>query len=321
MTAKMEFKGKDVDDAINKACAKLHVSRGELDIKIVSTGSTGIFGLCKKNAVILATKKETAPSPKKSKIASPAKKKSRPAATSDKKTKHVSKTPAETKSANAKTPGTSHSVKSASTPRQNNGVVEPGNISIPPEIVDYLKSNLKRILELMGIPSKVTDSVKENKIFLQLSGDYTEDLIAKDGQLLDSLQYLLRKMISATYTQKILFSIDAGNFRETRRASLIEQAKKLAGEVKETGKTKTIPPLNPAERRIVHMALQEDNTIRSRSVGDGLFKKVLIYLPGKDKKRSVRRRGGKKVTQSKKSSTNRKKQPKSSGEKNIKTAS
>jgi spoIIIJ-associated protein len=58
--------------------------------------------------------------------------------------------------------------------------------------------------------------------------------------------------------------------------------------VKDSGKTRSIPALNPAERRIVHMVLQDDSTIRSRSVGEGLFKKILIYLPGRGRKKSPR---------------------------------
>ena len=62
--------------------------------------------------------------------------------------------------------------------------------------------------------------------------------------------------------------------------------------MKVDGKTQAIPALNPSERRVVHVMLQDDKSIRSRSVGDGLFKKVLIYKPGsKVKKTGGRRRG------------------------------
>jgi len=76
-------------------------------------------------------------------------------------------------------------------------------------------------------------------------------------------------------------AIDVGDFREKRQDELEDQARELAALVKEDGKTQTIPSLNPSERRVVHMALQDDKEIRSRSVGDGLFKKILIYKPGK----------------------------------------
>ena len=73
----------------------------------------------------------------------------------------------------------------------------------------------------------------------------------------------------------------------------------LAAEVKKSGKTRSISSLNPSERRVVHVALQDDKEVRSRSVGEGLFKKVLIYSPGsKGKKASSKRR--KKVSRNKK---------------------
>ncbi len=297
MTAKMEFKGKDIDEAINKACARFSVPREKLNIEIVSTGSTGIFGLCKKKAIIQVSQKEQ--------INLQTKSKNRPSqddspSTSTKRKKREIKdrdaAVAAPKSATEK-PVADHE-KTKSTSRQQ--------VAVPsPEVIDYLKINLHRLLELMGFPSEISVSEKDNKIFLQISSDFNDKLTSKDGQLLDSLQYLLRKMISAKFPLRVLFSIDADNFRETRRTSLIEQAKKLAVEAKETGKTKTIPPLNPAERRIVHMTLQDDKTIRSRSVGDGLFKKILIYLPGKGKKRPSRRRKGKEVNQARKSSPNK----------------
>lgn len=323
MTAKMEFKGTDIDEAINKACAKFSVSREKLNIEIVSTGSTGIFGLCKKNAIIQASVKgHPSTSPKKQPQTSQPDKKSRPPLTDTNKSgpeagkSEIKKSVQETV---APAPNARKAVSAVERPKSRSRLIEDTPPS--PEVIDYLKSNLNRLLELMGFPSEIAVSVVENKIHLQLSGDFTEDLTSKDGQLLDSLQYLLRKMITAKFPQKVLFSIDANNFRETRRTTLIEQAQQLALEAKETGKTKTIPPLNPAERRIVHMALQDDSTIRSRSVGDGLFKKILIYLPGKEKKRPSRRRGGKKVTQAKKSSTNKKNESCDKGAENADTAS
>lgn len=311
MTAKLEFKGTDVDEAINQACIKFAVPREKLNIKIVSTGSTGIFGLCKKKAIIQVSPKEAIDQQAKSKAKPSRNNSSRVATKKEKKNRDtVVAAPEAATDQNV----TDQKKKPKST--------SPQQAAIPsPEIIDYLKTNLNRLLELMGFPSEIEVSEQDNKIFLQISCDFNDKLTSKDGQLLDSLQYLLRKMISAKFPQKVLFSIDADNFRETRRTNLIEQAKKLAIETKKTGKTKTIPPLNPAERRIVHMALQDDNTIRSRSVGDGLFKKILIYLPGKEKKHPPRRRRGKKPAQQKKPSINTKTESCDKGAENAETAS
>ena len=297
MTAKMEFKGKDVDEAINKACARFSVPREKLNIKIVSTGSTGIFGLCKKKAIIQVSQKEQINQRAKSKDRPSQDDSPSPSTKRKKREKKDRDTDVAAPEAATEKPVADYEKIKSNSKQQ---------VAVPsPEVIDYLRMNLHRLLELMGFPSEIAVSEKDNKISLQISSDFNDKLTSKDGQLLDSLQYLLRKMISAKFPQKVLFSIDADNFRETRRTTLIEQAKKLAVEAKETGKTKTIPPLNPAERRIVHMALQDDTTIRSRSVGDGLFKKILIYLPGKGKKRPSRQRRGKKMPQAKKSSPNK----------------
>jgi spoIIIJ-associated protein len=156
--------------------------------------------------------------------------------------------------------------------------------------------DLSQMLTLMGMPSQVDVSQEKNKVLVQITGEHSEEIIGQDGQILDNLQYLLRKMINKKHAEKVTISLNAGNYRETRSNDLEELARRLSREVRETGKTRSIPALNPAERRIVHLILQEDTTIRSRSVGDGLFKKILIYLPGKGRKRSPRTEKSTKTT-------------------------
>jgi spoIIIJ-associated protein len=111
--------------------------------------------------------------------------------------------------------------------------------------------------------------------------------------VLDSLQYILRKVVTRKVPERLRISINVGDFREKRLETLKEKAVELASMVKEDGKTQVLPALNPSERRAIHMILQEDKEIRSRSVGDGLFKKILIYKPGKGN------RGGRKRPQPK----------------------
>lgn len=115
-------------------------------------------------------------------------------------------------------------------------------------------------------------------------------MASQDGKILDSLQYLLRKMIGAHLPERATLSLDAAGYREQRLARLQEQATELAAQVRQNGKTKVISGLNPAERRAVHLALQQDGEIRSRSVGSGLFKKILIYKTGKESKPATSKR-------------------------------
>lgn len=157
---------------------------------------------------------------------------------------------------------------------------------ISAETQEEVRAALVKLLELMEFPSEVTVASMRNKITAHITGEYIDEIVGPEGETLDSIQYLIRKKISREFPGKVMFSLDAGDFRATRTKDLEDLALKLAGEVKEIGKTRTIRALGPAERRTVHMVLQNDSTIRSRSVGDGLFKKILIYLPGKGRKKS-----------------------------------
>ncbi|MCX5865427.1 MAG: Jag N-terminal domain-containing protein [Deltaproteobacteria bacterium] len=277
MSAKMEYKGTDVEEAIGNACAALNVPREELDIRIISTGSTGIFGLGRKKAAVQVTLKKEGgheqrrPAQEK-KASTPRARSERPA--SERKP-----------SAPPRAPRVERSVDSDEPAEEVVG--DP----VTPEEMEAIRADIAKILELMGCPSEISmEQDQNNKVHAKITGEFVEILVGPEGQTLDGLQYVLRKVITRKFPQKVLFSLDAAGFRENRMGELQERAVRLAQEVKETGKTRTIPAINPAERRMVHMALQDDTDIRSRSVGEGLFKKVLIYLPGKGRRRSPRKK-------------------------------
>jgi spoIIIJ-associated protein len=143
----------------------------------------------------------------------------------------------------------------------------------------------------MGCPSTVTVRAEDGTAHCKVSDEHQEVLTSQDGRVLDSLQYLLRKIVAKKITGRVQLTIDVGDYREKRFQELKERAVEYAELVKQDGKTQVISSLNPSERRVVHVALQDDPDIRSRSVGEGLFKKVLIYKPGKGRKSNNRKRG------------------------------
>lgn len=280
---KHEFTGKDVNEAINQACKSLSLSREDLEIEIITPGSTSIFGLYFKKAKIRVSVK------KKDQPASP------PAG-------QETRRKVKTKGASARKRKEVRTEKKAPQPPQSSKESSPAPLQEEKidtaAIASGAKLLLEELLSKMGYPSEVTLQEEGRSLKAQIKGEHTEALTIEDGQVLDSLQYLLRKMLSKKFTQKILISIDAGNFRAARREELLEMARAIAREVKETGKSKTLPAMNPADRRIVHMAIQDDEAIRSRSVGEGIFKKIIIYQPGKGGKRPAPRRRSRRPEQS-----------------------
>ncbi len=333
---KKEFIGKTVADAIKQACDTLHAPQENLEIEVVETGSTGIFGFIRKKAKIKARIKGTAVTPAEpeqpapQKRTPPAKPKPDPAPTAKDdlpsrvpgmaqeqptaKDGLVSRAPGmaqEQPTAKdglvSRAPGTAQErptapvaeKQAADIPREEAFPAEAASVDddedespaaapasdepLSQECIDIVNHELTQLLQLMGIPSKVEIEAQGSSLRCHVSGDFEEEITGQEGKTLDSLQYLLRKITAKKITERVRISIDAGDFKEKRQDELEDLARELAVLVKGDGKTQIIPSLNPSERRVVHMTLQDDKEIRSRSVGEGLFKKVLIYKPGKPK--------------------------------------
>jgi spoIIIJ-associated protein len=252
MTEEKQYSGSDVSTAIANACKDLKTSQDKLNIEVVAAGSSGFLGVFgRKEATIKVSLKD----------------KGGQAAEQHKKWGRGERSP-----------------KGPARKPSGGRAPEKAPAEISPAHLDEVKNDLEKILELMGFAAAVTVTNEANKIKARIEGDFDEAIIGPEGQTLDSIQYLMRKIISRRVEGKVMFSLDAGDYRNQRRKELEEKALSLAEEVKESGRTKSISALNPAERRIVHMTLQTDRSIRSRSVGDGHFKKILIYLPTQGKK-------------------------------------
>ncbi|MBU4237515.1 MAG: Jag N-terminal domain-containing protein [Proteobacteria bacterium] len=277
---KKDFIGKTVADVIKQACDVFQTPQENLDIEVIETGSTGIFGFIRKKAHIRASLKEAV-------VATKSKAKKSPVIEQP---LHAQQETAATKTpvspeAPPFEPEAIQSEVAASDVDDEDDIAVPSNSEEPlsQESIECVQQELTQLLQLMGLPSKIEVEAQGSSVRCHVSGDFEEDLTGQEGKTLDSLQYLLRKIIARKVSERVRISIDVGDFKEKRQDELQDQALALAVLVKEDGKTQVIPSLNPSERRVVHMALQNDKEIRSRSVGDGLFKKILIYKPGEPK--------------------------------------
>ncbi len=303
------FYGDNVTGAIDKACKNFSATQEELNIEILETGSAGIFGLCKKKAHIRVQKKNEArqesgaekeaqplkaantqpPKSEKVEKSSRTEEKSEPEAEEQETAAPESAPQDSSEQEKKQEPAVEKKEQSApeKTPEKKTQQPPTGQIEerTPPsdEVLEAISRDIEELLEIMGFPSSVSVGMEDNSVLCRMSEEHLDAIVGKDGRTLDSLQYLLRKMTSKQLPPRMMLSLDVGNYRQQRAEELKERASQLAERVAEDGKTQAIPALNPSERRVVHMVLQENNAIRSRSVGDGLFKKVLIYKPGKKK--------------------------------------
>ncbi len=269
MTVKLQYSGRTVEEAIDKACRNLNTAREEINLEIITPGSKGFLGFGRRQAQITATPKNN----RGEAIAVPPNK--------------PSTTETDTSSAPDQRQ-TCHKSKKNKEPSYRGGRQEPAQPD-PAEIVE-ITTVVKEIIGLMGLQAEVEATVVNNRIKAVIDGPDNELIIGQRGETIDAIQYLVRKIISHKYPHKLFFALDVGNYRHQRRVELEKLALQLAVKVKGSGITETIAAMNPAERRIVHLALQDDREIRSVSMGDGLFKKIRIYVPSKKGDRSARRR-------------------------------
>lgn len=305
---KIDFYGKEVAAAIKTACDTLGVAQEKLEIEVVEAGTTGIFGLIRKKAHIRVLVKPDNEEVDVDVFDADNFRNSESEVDRTQKTVHPAPVKFEKHEPEAEKPAPAkaqrivdHRDEDVEIDQEQNqdttddddddmSTVKDSDIEVSPESREIVKTELLQLVRLMGFPSTVETEAVGQSMVCTLRGDFEENLTGVDGKVLDSLQYILRKIISRKVPERLRISINVGDFREKRLEELKVRAVELAAIVKEDGKTQVLPALNPSERRVIHMILQEDNDIRSRSVGDGLFKKILIYKPGKGNKPTGRKR-------------------------------
>ena len=135
---------------------------------------------------------------------------------------------------------------------------------------------LEKILELIPVETTVTGEKNDGKIDLTIEGDSSGLLIGRKGKTLDALQYIVNKVANKNSDKKVKVVIDSENYRKRRIESLKQLALKMGAKAKRIKKPVTTNPLNPHDRRIVHITLKEEEGIDTRSRGEGLLKKVII---------------------------------------------
>jgi spoIIIJ-associated protein len=110
-----------------------------------------------------------------------------------------------------------------------------------------------------------------------VSGGNSAVLIGKRGQTLEAIQYLVEKIVNKNRKGRVGIHVDVEGYLEKRRIRLQRLAVRMAEKVKSTGKPSAIGQMNAHDRRIVHIALQDDNRVRTQSKGEGFLKKLVIF--------------------------------------------
>lgn len=144
---------------------------------------------------------------------------------------------------------------------------------------------LSKIFEEMKLDVTIDVKEKNGYLVFDLKGKNLGILIGRRGDTLDSLQFLLNLVINEKNTAKVKGIIDIEHYRAKREETLIGLSHKLAAKARKTGQKVVLEPMNPQERRIIHMALQNDRRVSTYSEGEEPYRKVVIVPEVKENNR------------------------------------
>lgn len=260
MSPSLEFEGKDIEQAVKNACDALNVPKEKLKHDVISYGSTGIFGLVGAKKAKIRVKEPGSL------------REIRPETVGKKQPEKVSKEQPNTIDDDDKSLKEAP-VTTATTPDD----LKP---------VDLGRDVLQHIIDCIAADTTISTERDEDRILLRVKGGNPALLIGKHGQTLEAIQYLVEKIINKSSEQRIRIQVDVDGYLENRQTSLQKLVGRLAKKAKQTGKPVTIGQMNAYDRRIVHLALKDDSEIRTKSIGNGYIKKLIIF----PRKNSIRKK-------------------------------
>lgn len=161
---------------------------------------------------------------------------------------------------------------------QQDVAVRPVTVLNAIDPVAKAKELLTNIFKTMKLDVSIEKMTNEEGVTLNFRGDDLGVLIGKHGQTLDALQYLVNLSANRDCEERVRIILDVEDYRKRRAETLSNLAVRLADKVKRRGEKVVLEPMSPHERKIIHMALQNDNRISTYSEGEEPFRKVVISL-------------------------------------------
>ncbi len=167
------------------------------------------------------------------------------------------------------------------------GVSKPAKIRIyysndNQDVGNITKEVILEILKRMEVEGEVIDVKEgETKVYVELDSKKNSGLIiGRKGKTLEALQFMINLIVNNKTGSDKKIILDIESYRSKRERALKKMSREIAHKVIKTGRPWTLEPMNPFERRLIHLTLQNDNRVTTRSEGQGIYRKVTI-LPNR----------------------------------------
>ena len=258
----VEVSAKSVDEAIDIALSDLELKRSQVSIEILTPGKPGIFGLGGEQARVRVTALEEGTA--------------RP----------MREEQAEEEAYEEETPRREERREQEPPPAERGDPIEIKDIDS--EEVETAVEFLRTLLEGMDIDTDVTirepetaaDGQGRASAVLDIEGDDLGLLIGRRGSTLAALQYMVNVMLTRKMDSRVIVTVDVEHYHRRREETLQNLAQRMADRVSNSGRPMTLEPMPASERRIIHIALSEDEDVVTGSVGQGDERKVVIRPRG-----------------------------------------
>ncbi|MBR2071290.1 MAG: protein jag [Phascolarctobacterium sp.] len=251
----IEMTAKTVDEAVAKALKELNITAEEAVVEVLEEGKKGFLGMFSKDAKVRVTAKE---------VAAPV----------------VEEIIVEEVKVEVETEAEETVKEEAPAVTEERAAREPKKFVVNDEAVAKAREFLQKVFNAMKIEVVMEKFVNKNDgtVTFKLHGADMGILIGKHGQTLDSLQYLTNLVANKNSAERVRVIIDVEDYRDRRIETLNRLAYRLADKVKRSGERVALEPMNPHERKIIHMALQNDRRVTTLSEGDEPYRHVVIEL-------------------------------------------
>lgn len=252
MSKSYEFQGKNVDNALEIASGELNIPAEKIKHKVLAYGSSGIFGLVGVKKAKIKVFIESEQGPKTLKKA---------ALSGDTVPTRVNEPAAEPEAEKNEAPSAE----------------PPERLPFDANLVASAADVLKEMVAGITAGAAIDVSQRSEKLIFSITGGESGVLIGKRGQTLEAIQYLLEKIVNKKSAERIRVLVDVEGYLEKRTNNLQQMASRLAEKAKRIKKPVTLGQMNAHDRRIVHIHLKDEQGVRTQSIGDGYYRKLMIF--------------------------------------------
>ena len=237
MSTEREFEGQDLEEALAAAATSLAVPVERLDYEVLEEGRRGVFGFGSRRVRVRIREIEALDSPD---------------------------------------PGLA---PSEAPPRPRLAAVEDDRDAPDPSLdssATDVEATVRHMLSLMSLDAVAATTVENGQVLVDLHGPDRKAFARHDGELLEAMEFVLNRMARRNWPSIGTIHLRCDGARTRRDEEIVELAREVAAQVDRSGVPQRLHPMNPYERRLVHVTVREFSGLRSRSEGDGFLKRITL---------------------------------------------